>query len=128
MPAVYVGSSLHNAERVREVQQRFRDAGIDITYDWTVHGQIYDKEQLAKVGEAEEQGIKDCDVFFMLHPARNGTHYEMGLAKGLNKLIVMVAEQEIEKKTFYYTGNVIRFTNLDAAIDYVKIILIPRGQ
>jgi nucleoside 2-deoxyribosyltransferase len=126
MSAVYVGSSLHNAQRVREVQQRFRDVGIDITYDWTTHGQIFDEALLAEVGELEEKGVRDCDVFFMLHPARNGTHYEMGLAKGLNKLIVMVAEQEVEKKTFYYTSGIVKFTNLDEAIEFVKLTLRER--
>ncbi len=126
MPKVYVGSSLHNAERVLEVQKRFTDAGIDITYNWAVHGQIFDESKLAEIGELEENGVRDCDVFFMLHPARNGTHYEMGFAKGLQKLIVMVAEDKVEEKTFYHTTGIMRFTDLDAAIEYT--ILNLRGR
>jgi hypothetical protein len=38
----------------------------------------------------------------------------------------MVAEQEVEEKTFYYTNGIVRFTNLDEAIEFVKLTL--RGR
>lgn len=125
---VYVGSSLHNADRVRVIQQRFRDAGISISYDWTEHGQIFDDEELAKVGEAEERGVIECDLFFMVHPARNGTHCELGMARVLNKHIVILEEGVFEKKTFYYrpaghSRPVHRFTDADVAVQFAIKLL-----
>jgi len=116
---IYVGSSLLNSKRVKEVQQRFKDAGCIITYDWTVHGQVTDEELLAKYAVAELQGVKEADIFFMLLPGRNGTHFEMGVAHASGKKIVMLIEQDQELKTFYYLDGVERFTEEDLAFDYV---------
>lgn len=124
MGLVYVGSSLHNTQRVRQIQQRLQDAGIRITYDWTIRGQIFDEETLAVVGEEEERGVRDCELFFMIHPARNGTHCELGMARALNKHIVILENGTFEKKTFYYRPHghpnpIHRFTNEDEAITFV---------
>lgn len=125
---VYVGSSLHNAQRVRQIQQKFRDAGVEITYDWTGHGQIFDDETLALVGEEEERGIRECTLFFMVHPARNGTHCELGMARVLDKHIVILEEGDFEKKTFYYRpashpNPIHRFTSEDEAIAFALRLL-----
>lgn len=127
--AVYVGSSLLNATRVKEIQNRFREAGIAITYDWSVHGKISDDRQLAEVGELEEQGVRDCDLFFMIHPARNGTHVELGMARVLDKHIVILEETPApEKKTFYYRPEghkypIHRFTDPDQAVNFAIELL-----
>jgi|CXWL01.1.fsa_nt_gi uracil DNA glycosylase len=115
---VYVASSLRNFYRVRQIQQKFRDAGHIITYDWTQHCQVYSPEELRKYGEAEKQGVLDCDVFFMVHPARHGSHVELGYAELSGKLIIMLAEEEIEEKTFYHLNSINRFTNEQEALDF----------
>ncbi len=125
---IYVGSSLLNHQRVRQIQQRFRNAGVEITYDWTTRGQIFDEETLAEVGQEEERGVRDCTLFFMLHPARNGTHCELGMARVLDKHIVILEEGTFEKKTFYYrpVGHVRpihRFTNEDEAVNFALELL-----
>jgi hypothetical protein len=120
---VYVGTSLHNAERAQQIQKRFRDAGCIITYDWTTHGQVHTEEELIRFGIEEEKGIQNCDVFFMIFPARTGTHWEGGLARGLQLAgkkiaIVILMEEDQEKKTFHYLDGVSRFTDEDAAIEH----------
>ena len=115
---IYVGTSLKNAQRANELQKRFRDAGCEITYDWTVHGQVYNDEELAQYGIEEERGVKNADVFFMVFPARNGAHFEMGLARGLGIKIVLLIEHSQEKKTFYYLPGVARFTDEDEAVHH----------
>lgn len=124
MGKVYVASSLHNAGRVRHIQNRFVAEEIFVTYDWTVHNQVFDLGDLARIGELEEQGVRDCDLFFMIHPARNGAHCELGMARVLGKHIVILEEVPVpELKTFYFRppGHhrpIHRFTNEDEAIDF----------
>lgn len=123
MPSVYIGSSLLNADVVKEVICRFKEQGIEITYDWTRHGRVTDEEDLKRYGMAEYRGVVECDVFFMIHPARNGTHVEMGIALACNKPIIMVIMDGIEQKTFYYLNNVQRFGHLEDAIQFTVRML-----
>lgn len=127
--SVYIGSSLLNHDRVRIIQRRFLDAGIKITHDWTVHGQVFTDQDLARIGELEEKAVKDCDLFFMIHPARNGTHCELGMARVLNKHIVILEDiAPAEKKTFYYRPPdhpipINRFQTEDEAISFALTLL-----
>lgn len=115
---VYVGSSLFNADEVKSVMSNFVSAGLEISYDWTKHGQGFTEEELSKYFTGEFNGVVNCDLFFMIHPARNGTHVEMGIALALNKPIVMVEKEGIEMKPFYYAPNVTRFKDLSNAMEY----------
>jgi nucleoside 2-deoxyribosyltransferase len=118
MARVYIGSSLLNANQVKEVIAQFKSVGIDITYDWTSHGKVTHEDDLKIYGMEEYRGVVECDLFFMIHPARNGTHVEMGIALACNKPIVMVLMDGIEHKTFYYLANVHRFKDLDDAFNF----------
>lgn len=128
-PSVYVGSSLFNTSRVSEVIRKFEVEGVPITYKWHKHGQIFDDETLAKVGEDEERGVRECTLFFMVHPARNGTHCELGMARVLDKHIVILEEgPPHEKKTFYYRPEghqrpIHRFVDADQAVDFALQLL-----
>lgn len=103
MGSVYVGTSLFNADRARTIQRKFREAGFDISYDWTQHGQVFTPADLARFGELEEAGVRDCDLFFMIQPGRFGTHCELGMARVLGKHVVILEDgRTTEQKTFYY--------------------------
>lgn len=124
---IYIATSLNNAQRANELQKRFRDAGCDITYDWTVHGQVYTEAELIRVGIAEERGVADADVLFMMFPARVGTHFEMGLARGLGTKIVMLFDkQDTRQLSFYYLSGIERFTNEDDAVNHTLEFLDKR--
>ncbi len=125
----YVASSLFNAEKVQLVQKKLQELDFTITYDWTTHGQLTSVDDLTKVGMLEEQGVKDCDLFFMIHPARNGTHCELGMARVLNKHIVILEDGvQIEQKTFYYRPEghlypINKFIDLDKALVFAAKLL-----
>lgn len=103
MSSVYVGTSLFNADRAKQISRIFEVNGVPTTYKWYKHGQVFDDDVLARVGEAEEAGVRDCDLFFMIHPARLGSHCELGMARVLGKHIVILEEVAVsEKKPFYY--------------------------
>jgi hypothetical protein len=126
---VYVASSLHNYVRVRQLQQRFREAGHEITFDWTPYGEALGlttptDEEIGLIGLAEEEGVHNCDLLFMVHPARNGSHVEFGIARTAGKPIVCLEEMSVERKSFYYMPDVIgrgdirRFSNEEPAMEY----------
>ncbi len=123
MKKVYVGSSLHNVEAVRRIQARFAAIGVGITYDWTIAGQITDPAELRRVGDLEMAGVRDCDLFFMMQPARNGTHCELGMALAWWKPIVLLEETKVEQKTFYYNPSVYRFEDEETAFAFAKEFL-----
>ncbi len=118
MAKIYIGSSLLNADQVKSLIGRFTASGVSITYDWTQHGRVYDEQDLMRYGEAEYRGVVESDLFFMVQPARTGTHVEMGIALALNKPIVLVNDRTVEQKTFYYLPNVHRFESVDDAFDF----------
>lgn len=110
---IYVASSLDNAKRISEIVQILKDAGYDITYDWTTHGRVENQEQLQQIAKGEYDGVKDCDVFIMVHPARFGSHFEFGAAYALGKRIMILEESEIEElKSFYFLSGIERFKSI----------------
>jgi nucleoside 2-deoxyribosyltransferase len=119
MKKVYVASLLGNAERISHINSILRSNGIQITYDWTVHGKVVDVHEMAKIALLEEQGVIDCDIFFMVLPGGSGTHFEFGLARALNKKIVILNDYSVEQKTFYYLPEICRFDDLNSAIDKI---------
>lgn len=120
---VYIGTSLHNAARAKELKSRLEELGIMCTYDWTVHGQVFTPEELSAYGVAEERGVTEADVFLHVFPGRCGTHFEMGLARGHGVPIVMLEEEVVEQKTFYYLPGLYRAKTEDEAINYILEIL-----
>ena len=124
MSSVYVGTSLHNVSRAKSIITRFRSNNIEISYDWTVHGQVFDVDDLTYIAEAEICGVKNCDLFFMIQPGRSGTHCELGIAIGLNKPIIILGDCGVfEKKSFYYAKGVEHFSDEDAAVNAALIKL-----
>jgi hypothetical protein len=128
MGKLYIGSSLHNKHRISELISTFHNAGVSITYDWTTHGQVFDEDELFRLGLLEEQGVIDCDIFLLVLPGRNGSHFEFGIARALGKHIVILEEVEVEKKTFYYLPGIQRFDNERAAVEYIVEFLNKSEQ
>lgn len=128
MHKVYIASSLHNADRVQKLAKLFISHGIEISYDWTTHGQVFSKDELKRYGEAEINGVLDADVLFFLQPGRAGAHVELGIALAMTRLgrniaIVLLEEEPVEQKTFYYLDSVNKFDDIDDAINFTLRIL-----
>lgn len=121
---IYIASSLHNSQRVAYFRDLFRIHNIEITYDWTTHGQVTSPRLLKEFGEAELKGVLDADLLFMVQPGRNGSHVELGImiACAINdpkKDIVILEDQPVEMKTFYFLPQVNRFQTESAAVSYI---------
>ncbi len=115
---VYIASSLHNIARVKHFEQRFEEQGATITYKWSNHGQVFSEEELRKYAIGERDGVLECQLFFMVHPARFGAHVELGIAIANKIPIVILEETPIEQKTFYYLEGVFKFTTEDDAFNF----------
>jgi len=112
---VYVASSLDNKNRVSTIIEDLKKNNIDITYDWTSHGRVYEKSQLEEIARLEENGVKSCDLFLMVMPGGGGTHFEFGVARTLNKKIFILEETEVEQKSFYYLDSLRKYKNYEEA-------------
>lgn len=104
---VYVASSLTNAENASSVISILKGTGIQITYDWTTHGLVKDPVKCREICRSEIDGVKQADAMVFLHPARSGSHVELGIALALRKPVFMLFPPEpefsqIELKSFYY--------------------------
>jgi nucleoside 2-deoxyribosyltransferase len=118
---IYLASSLFNIPKVQLIRDDLISQGHQITYDWTIHGQLSDLDELKQAGINETQGVKDCDLLFMVTPARLGTHVELGIAIALNKPIIILAEGELEMKPFYLLDNVTIFKRYSEALNHIII-------
>ena len=114
---VYVASSLDNKKRVSDIIENLKLNGIDITYDWTSHGRVYDLDELKEIAVKEENGVRECDLFIMVLPGGGGTHFEFGIARTLNKKIFILEELDVEQKSFYYLEGLNKYPNYEMAKD-----------
>lgn len=125
MGKIYVASRLTNSQRAKEIQNRFIAEGCTITYDWTTHGQAYEPDQLKYISKEEERGVIEADVLFMVFPAGHGSHWEAGLARGLQIsgkkieiILLLDHKQPVELKSFYYGPTIKIFYDEDEAIEH----------
>jgi nucleoside 2-deoxyribosyltransferase len=126
---VYLGTSLHNRIQALSLIEKLTQLNIGLTYNWCVHGQVNDDEELTKIGLAEMNGVKDCDVFFMVQPGRNGTHVELGIALALDKPIVILTEPDVlvEQKSFYLIPGIVHVTSEAEALAAI-VSLLKKGD
>jgi len=121
--SVYLATSLHNSARAQALIRKLSGLGINITYDWTQHGQVHTEEELLAYGLAEERGVQQADLLLFVTPARNGSHIEFGIARALGKPIVMLMEEPTELKTFYFLPGVVRCSTEDEAMVCISTIM-----
>tara|TARA_R110002111_G_scaffold257081_1_gene325052 strand:- start:3339 stop:3731 length:393 start_codon:yes stop_codon:yes gene_type:complete len=74
--------------------------------------------------------VKECDILFAFmektNPSGYGLAFEVGIAKALNKTIILVDEKSVENETFSRYFDIIRFSSgvsfnkLQDGIEYLK--------
>ncbi|MBT4962608.1 MAG: hypothetical protein HOI53_09255 [Francisellaceae bacterium] len=92
----YIATKLENNHKHNLVRNQLSDIGWSLTYDWTTHGSVKNTsvDRLNEVAHNEVRGVLSADVVIILLPGGRGTHTELGLAIGLNKIIVVHSEDE----------------------------------
>jgi nucleoside 2-deoxyribosyltransferase len=127
MAKVYIASSLFNADRVKEFRTILASKGINVTYDWTIHGKVDDPELLETIAKDETQGVLNAGLLFAIHPMRTGSHIELGIALAKAELapshmaIVMLDDTNSvkEQKSFYYLKTVNKFDDAEKALQFI---------
>lgn len=124
---IYVAAKFEEGARVREVHQRLRNLGFEITHDWT------QENAEGKTGEALETylrecaikdyvGVLDCDLILVLnHDRLFGGCTELGLALAWGRTAYVV-EPQIRTNIFFHLPvemGMRTFPTLDAAIDAI---------
>jgi len=103
---VYVASSLNNKDRVRQLISQLTDLGVNITYDWTLHGFVDDEDKLMNIALSEAKGVDDADCVLMVTPARKGSHFEFGYAYAKNiPIVILIEEEDYVPVSFHYLAN-----------------------
>lgn len=89
---IYIASGLKNAERAKEYMGLFREAGWEITYDWTVHGSVLHRgvEVMRETARNEVFGVLEADILLVVLPGGRGTHVELGVAIGRGTPVLLV--------------------------------------
>lgn len=120
---IYVAGRIEDFERVRRVQALVREAGYEISYDWTqgcqsdgsvsgVKGVTGSTGALADICQKEIDGVRSADAVVLLLPAGRGAHTELGLALALEKRVVIHSTDRVilgtgaETSAFYHSPRV----------------------
>lgn len=99
----YIATKLENHLKHNQIRDMLGQAGHDITYDWTVHGPVWQEgvRRISEVSQMELAGVGNADMVVVILPGGRGTHVKLGAAIGLGKPVVMLAEcaeaQEMKK-------------------------------
>ena len=113
LKSYYMASSLDNVVNVRNATMELIVAGFKKTYDWTSHGRVNDRQELAIIAEKECQGVVDADFLVLMMPAKLGSHVELGIAIALGKPVFLIENGiEYEEKSFYNIPTVRRYHNI----------------
>lgn len=123
--SAYVAGGLERADAVRLIMGRLRDAGIKITYDWTVHGSVWQRghDVVRNTAAAEIEGVQAADVVVITLPGGRGTHAELGAALAAGKPVVIMSDVtapfELNEQTcafYHHPGVVAHVTTIDGLL------------
>lgn len=125
-PALYIASSLDNAQRVRSLRDRFRRLGVALTYDWTVHGYVSPDADDGRVSGDEIAGVISARCLLFVAPGRQGSNFEAGIAFARRIPIVLLNDTGLPLTvSFHRRPELIR---CQAEQEAVKVVLDIVGQ
>lgn len=112
----YIATSLSRVAAHHVVRDVLIKSGHEISYDWTLHGNVksVSKERLQEVAELELLGISEADFVVVLLPGGNGTHLELGFSIARAKKIFLHTEDYIvfelgpQTNAFYHHPDITR--------------------
>lgn len=106
MKTIYVAGASCDFEQVSEAIKALREGGWTITFDWTeavraafaagTPDSTLTDVQACRLAEADAAGVAEAAWFWFRTPSRGkseGAHFELGLAHGLGKRILISGER-----------------------------------
>ncbi|MFA5003895.1 MAG: hypothetical protein WC498_01290 [Candidatus Saccharimonadales bacterium] len=132
---IFVSGQIADVENVRQVQQRFIDAGHTITHDWTRNeaddrmlsddaDKLKDMVETSRRARLDIQGVVDCDVYVICTDneiSGKGMYVELGAALALcttngSPRIYLIGKMN-HMSVFYFHPLVTRVGNVEEAIE-----------
>jgi hypothetical protein len=132
----YVASSVKNKKHVQSVYERLKDAGHEVTVNWTLTEDIPEDERdksneyVRSIAKRDFEGIRDCDVFVLVSspPKGRSMYVELGVALSFRDMtgrpIVYVIGPANNESVFYYHPLVKRVENWDKIIEESKALRV----
>lgn len=127
----YIAAPFNQREEVKEIYDRIRNLGHQITTDWTNHKYIkpYNTNQQLSRKYAQEdlEGVLSCDVFVLLSDGESqGRNTELGMAIALHRVfgkpsIYIIGESNLDSM-FYFSRGINRKTSLDQVLDELDLL------
>ena len=123
----YIATKLENHAEHNRLMAALNDLGHECTYDWTVHGPVYEKGlgRVRAVAVLEALGVKEADEVIVLWPGGRGTHVELGIALGAGKPVNFISaveghhEATVETCAFFHHPLVRRYRDME---EYLKAL------
>lgn len=133
---IYVAGSRHERDWVRQVQQRLRDNGHNITYDWTgAEGKILESHAdghhgddaafWATVAEKEIEAIRDADALVAcMSPTGKGRgmFIEIGVALECGMPIYLLGDAKANDSNFYVLDQFTLFRHNDDLLNHLDFV------
>jgi len=122
---LYIASSLLNRDRVQALRDHLaRECGVELTYDWSVHGYVEGEAARSEIAGLEAEGVCRAECVLLVMPGRNGSHFEVGMAFALQIPIVVLAEDEsLLQTSFHWRPELLKCHSERDAISAVLEIL-----
>jgi len=127
----YIAAPFNQREEVKEIYNRLKSLGHEITTDWTNHKYIkpYNtNQQLARAYAQEDlEGVLSCDVFVLLSDGESqGRNTELGMAIALHRVfgkpsIYVIGESNLDSM-FYFSIGINRKNSLDQVLDELDLL------
>ncbi len=121
----YVSSSWLNRENARALMRALEAQGHEVTHDWTQESEslLETEEGRITIVEAALKGILEADRLVLLHPGREGSHFEFGcfvvdkVARRKQVYIYMIGKPE--RETPFYELALRRFVDVEEFLAWV---------
>jgi hypothetical protein len=125
---VFVAGSFLDKEKVRKVQAALRQAGHEITHDWTQHDGTDDPRILREQALADEKGVRDAQVLIVVLPGRFGTHAEVGMALISRKPVIFVGNQGDMECLYFHHPLAMRVESIDECVMLLNMLCEKYGR
>ena len=116
----FVSGKVGQAKNAISVIKRLREAGHEITFDWTTidHLKPYSENRIAsrRLAIKECDGVKNSDVLVVIvHKKGIGMFVELGIALAMGIPVRIIAEEE-DQSMFFYHPLVKKVKNIEQVI------------
>jgi nucleoside 2-deoxyribosyltransferase len=101
---IYIGASMADILKARQLAGFLGMNGHEITFPWFDLPDIaeeWPRSKRAMIAEKEVDGVRRADVGVFLAPGGRGMHVEIGVALGLRKPVLLIADLEPKFALFY---------------------------